>query len=73
MRAAFEYYRAFPEDERQNREYGNRKLIMPVLAFGGAQAIGEMALRAARAVATNVRGSVIERCGHWVPKNARSI
>jgi pimeloyl-ACP methyl ester carboxylesterase len=41
---------------------------MPVLTFGGAQAIGEMALRAARAVAMNVRGGVIERCGHWVPE-----
>jgi pimeloyl-ACP methyl ester carboxylesterase len=68
MRAAFEYYRAFPEDERQNREYARRKLTMPVLTLGGAQAIGEMALRAARAVATNVRGGVIERCGHWVPE-----
>jgi pimeloyl-ACP methyl ester carboxylesterase len=41
---------------------------MPALALGGAQAIGEMALRAARAVATNVRGVVIERCGHWIPE-----
>jgi pimeloyl-ACP methyl ester carboxylesterase len=68
MRAAFDYYRAFPEDERQNREYARRKLLMPVLALGGSQAIGEMALRAARAVATNVRGNVIEHCGHWVPE-----
>lgn len=68
MRAAFEYYRAFPEDERQNQEYARRKLTMPVLALGGVQAIGETVLRTARAAATNVRGGVIERCGHWIPE-----
>jgi pimeloyl-ACP methyl ester carboxylesterase len=68
MRAAFEYYRAFPEDERQNRESARRKLTMPVLALGGAQAIGALVLSTAQAVATNVRGGVIERCGHWIPE-----
>ncbi len=33
---------------------------MPVLACGGAQAIGEAVIRTARAGATNVRGGVIE-------------
>jgi pimeloyl-ACP methyl ester carboxylesterase len=68
MRAAFEYYRAYPEDERCARENAVRKLEMPVIAFGGAQAIGEMTLKAARAVANNVRGGVIDRCGHWIPE-----
>ncbi len=66
MRAGFEYYRAFPEDVRQNREYAKRKLTMPVLALGGASATGTLPLRQLREVATNVRGGVMERCGHWL-------
>jgi pimeloyl-ACP methyl ester carboxylesterase len=68
MRAAFECYRAFPLDERDNREYARRPLTIPVLAFGGARAIGETVMTTVRAVASDVRGGVIERCGHWIPE-----
>ncbi|MDQ1262508.1 MAG: hypothetical protein QG575_1689, partial [Euryarchaeota archaeon] len=36
MRAGFEYFRAFPDDSKQNKEYLKSKLSMPVLALGGA-------------------------------------
>lgn len=66
MRGGFEYFRAFAEDARQNKEYFKTKLPMPVLALGGAQSLGPTMVNMANEVATNVRGGVIERCGHWV-------
>lgn len=66
MRGGFEYFRAFAEDSRQNKEYFKNKLSMPVLALGGAQSLGPTMVNMANEVATNVRGGVIEQCGHWV-------
>ncbi|HWO01893.1 MAG TPA: alpha/beta hydrolase, partial [Blastocatellia bacterium] len=66
MRAGFEYFRAFAEDAKQNKESFKNKLAMPVLALGGAQSLGPTMVGMANEVATNVRGGVIERCGHWV-------
>ena len=40
MRAGFEYYRAFPIQEEQNREFSKVKLQMPVLALGGEHSFG---------------------------------
>ncbi len=40
MRAGFSYFRAFREDEKQNKEYAKTKLTIPVLALGGAQSYG---------------------------------
>lgn len=66
MRAAFEYYRAMPQDVKDNQEYFKRKLTMPVLAIGGAQGSGKPAVDIIKTLGTNVRGEVVENCGHWV-------
>lgn len=66
MRAVFNYFRAFPEDVEQNRATARTPLPMPVLALGGVAGTGEVALASARAVAGDVRGGTIERCGHWI-------
>jgi pimeloyl-ACP methyl ester carboxylesterase len=66
MRAGFEYFRAFSEDAKQNKEYSQVKLSMPVLALGGEQSLGPVMVNMVKEVATNVRGGVIERCGHWI-------
>lgn len=66
MRAGFEYFRNFPEDSKQNKEYFKRKLSMPVLALGGAQSFGPLMVNMVKEVATNVRGGMIEQCGHWI-------
>ena len=74
MRAGFEYYRALPQDKADNRatlESGFR-LAMPVLALGGARAEargrGEEPMESLRAIATDVRGSAIPECGHFIPE-----
>jgi pimeloyl-ACP methyl ester carboxylesterase len=66
MRAGFEYFRAFSDDAKQNKKYITRKLSMPVLALGGEQSLGSVMVTMVQEVATNVRGGVIERCGHWI-------
>ncbi len=66
MRAGFEYYRAFPTDAVHNAESAKTKLEMPVLALGGKQSLGSMALEAMRDLAVDVRGGEIEQCGHWI-------
>jgi pimeloyl-ACP methyl ester carboxylesterase len=68
MRAGFEYYRAVPEVERQNRVYAAQtKLRMPVLYIDGSSGVGIAPFQQLRTVSNNIRGDVIERCGHWLP------
>jgi len=68
LRAGFEYYRAIFDDVAHNTENAKTKLKMPVLALGGERGFGEMTLRSMQQLAENVRGGVIERCGHWIPE-----
>ncbi len=66
MRAAFAWFRAFPQDAGENQEYAKTKLPMPVLAMGGAISNGPIMLAEFQVVASNVRGIVIGDCGHWI-------
>ena len=66
MRAAFEWYRAFDEDIRVNRESLKVKLPMPVLMLGGAQSGGPLMARTAAEIAADGRAEVILDCGHWM-------
>jgi pimeloyl-ACP methyl ester carboxylesterase len=63
-----ELYRSFYQDGIDNREFAKEKLTIPVLAVGGAQSIRELCASSMRAVAEDVQGVVIPRCGHWVPE-----
>ncbi|MCK1741912.1 alpha/beta hydrolase [Bradyrhizobium sp. 139] len=67
LRAGFELYRAFPEDEKRFKEFMKRKLSMPVLALAGDKSNGTTELDMAREVATNVQGGVAPNTGHWLP------
>lgn len=64
MRSAFSYYRALPEDVKQNRASAQQKLQMPTLAVGSA--LKERTLNDLKTVANNVRGVQIDNCGHFV-------
>jgi pimeloyl-ACP methyl ester carboxylesterase len=67
MRAAFSYFAAFPQDERDNQVYAHTKLSMPVLAIGGEESYGPKMQETAQAVATDVTAVSLLDCGHWVP------
>lgn len=68
MRAGFEYYRALPEDIKQNEEYSKVKLPMPVLFLGGECSFGTAGLESMRLLATDVRGGLVPNSAHWIPE-----
>ncbi|MEU6670361.1 alpha/beta hydrolase [Streptomyces sp. NPDC046727] len=68
LRAGFELYRAFDEDEERFAVLMGRKLPMPVLAFGGELDSGAMIPDMAREVASDVRGAIVPGGGHWSPE-----
>lgn len=67
LRAGFELYRAFPEDERRFAEFEKHKLPMPVLALAGDKSNGMIEMAMAREIASDVRGGVAPDTGHWLP------
>jgi pimeloyl-ACP methyl ester carboxylesterase len=76
MRAGFAYYRAIPEDIRDNEAFiAAGKLQMPVLALGGTEGMGrgELVAESMRRVATQVHGGVVEHCGHFIPEEAPEV
>lgn len=68
MRAGFEWYRTMDQDLPAMREAARTRLTIPVLALGGDISLGDTPGNAMRAVADDVRGGVVERCGHWMPE-----
>lgn len=71
MRAGFNLYRATPQDVADNQAFlSEGKLKMPVLCYAGAlgRGRGELAIESWRRVAEDVRGGIVEDCGHWIPE-----
>ncbi len=72
LRAGFSYYRAIPADIADNaaKVAAGFKLPMPVLALGGDRSWGRRmeVVESLRRLALDVRGGVIENCGHWMPE-----
>ena len=71
MRAGFELYRAFPDDDAHNRAEVERdgKLRLPVLALAGvASAFAPFTEAMMREVASDVTFRTVERANHWVPE-----
>ncbi|MDB5857423.1 MAG: alpha/beta hydrolase, partial [Ramlibacter sp.] len=52
------------------RARAERKLSMPVLAFGAESGVGTMVLDTMRLAAADVRGGVFAACGHYMPEEA---
>jgi pimeloyl-ACP methyl ester carboxylesterase len=63
LRAGFELYRAFPEDERRFRDFLRKKLPMPVLVLAGERSNGAKEVEMARESADDVAPET----GHWLP------
>ncbi|MPV59574.1 alpha/beta hydrolase [Burkholderia sp. HI2761] len=67
LRAGFELYRAFAQDETQFKAFMKHKLPMPVLALAGDKSNGTKEIDMARELALDVRGAVAPNTGHWLP------
>jgi pimeloyl-ACP methyl ester carboxylesterase len=72
LRAGFSFYRAIPQDIADNAALlaSGFRLPMPVLALGGDSAWGRRmeVVESLQRLATDVRGGVVENCGHWMPE-----
>jgi pimeloyl-ACP methyl ester carboxylesterase len=66
LRAGLSYYTSYFETAEQNKRHLATKLTMPVLAMGGEAALQDLVQQALETAATDVRGGVIPRCGHWI-------
>jgi pimeloyl-ACP methyl ester carboxylesterase len=66
LRAGLEYYKAFFQSGEQVRLLAEEKLDIPVLAIAGEAGLGTWTLQSMEQVANDVRGGVVERCGHWM-------
>ncbi|GAA5125434.1 alpha/beta fold hydrolase [Pseudonocardia adelaidensis] len=71
LRAGFEYYRALPQDARDNaRRAQEHRVAIPVLALGGATGWGrgEQVAESLARLADDVTGGVVPDAGHWIPE-----
>jgi len=70
LRGSFGSYRAIDTSIAQNQLRKTRRLTLPVLAVGGAKAIGEGVGNTMKLVADDVQTVVIPNTGHWVAEEA---
>ncbi len=66
LRGGIEYFRAHKIDAMHNAEHARTKLPMPVLTIAGSASAGEGLEPSIRPLAKQVRGVVIEECGHYL-------
>jgi pimeloyl-ACP methyl ester carboxylesterase len=71
LKAGFEWYRAFPDDEAFNKSH-TANMPTPMLLIGGDKSFGPMLpayVAGLRKVGvTNVRTLVVANSGHWIPE-----
>jgi pimeloyl-ACP methyl ester carboxylesterase len=70
MRAGFEVFRAFERDAEEFARFAQTLLSMPMLVLTGEKASGDVLIRQARLVATDVEGVVVRGSGHWLMEEA---
>jgi len=70
MRAGFEYFQAFAQDARDFEGFSANKLKMPMLVLTGERASGPVLIEQARAVALDVRPTIVKGSGHWLMEEA---
>jgi hypothetical protein len=74
-RPALSYYRHKfgAEGLAHSQARAERKLSIPVLAFGAETGVGDALIDTMRLVATDVRGGVFAGCGHYMPEEAPRV
>jgi pimeloyl-ACP methyl ester carboxylesterase len=76
LRAGFAYYRSLPRDIATNINTAKTfTLPMPVLALGGNKGWGRgtEVLESLQRLGSNVRGGVIDNCGHWMAEEQPQV
>jgi pimeloyl-ACP methyl ester carboxylesterase len=62
------YFRAMWTNADDDKRSAERRLSIPVAAFGGEYSVGEGAAMSMRAVADDVNSIVVPGSGHWLPE-----
>ena len=66
LRGGFEYYRAFGQDEIDNRGFAKQQLTIPVLGLGATGGLDATIGILLRNVARDVKTVIITDSGHWI-------
>jgi pimeloyl-ACP methyl ester carboxylesterase len=67
VRGGLGMFRTIAADAKRNATWlESNKLEMPVLALGGSMGVGPVLLQQMQAAGKQVRGGVIQNCGHWL-------
>jgi hypothetical protein len=56
------------EDTKQNKEYVQQKLDMPILTIGGESGVSNFTTTSFQMVENNVTGIIIPNTGHFIPE-----
>jgi pimeloyl-ACP methyl ester carboxylesterase len=70
LRGSFAAYRALDAAIAQNQQRMTRRLNLPVLAIGGAEGYGEVAVNTMRLAADDVQSVLIHGCDHYCLEEA---
>ena len=63
---SFDWFRAFPQDIKDDAVDQHTKLAMPVLAIGADHSLGAAEATQVPQYATHVTGMVIKNSSHWI-------
>ena len=66
MRAAMEWFKAFPQDAKDNKELSKTQLPMPVLSIGGDKAMGGPLAATMKIVSPTAQSITFKDVGHWL-------
>lgn len=66
MKASLQYYRNLWVHAEQVRKHKEKKLTIPVMAYGGDMSLGDQAAADLVELVDDVRGGTIPMCGHWI-------
>src|SRR5208282_479188 len=70
MRAGFEYFRSFERDAQDFQQFGQARLMMPVLVLAGEKSGGSFLIEQVKLIASDVRGQIVMGAGHWLMEEA---
>jgi pimeloyl-ACP methyl ester carboxylesterase len=70
IRAGMEYFRALEQDGREFHEYAAKPLTMPMLVLSGEKGSGDVLIKQAPLIATDVQSAVVPGAGHWLMEEA---
>jgi pimeloyl-ACP methyl ester carboxylesterase len=65
-----EYFRAIEQDGREFREYAAKPLTMPMLVITGEKAGGDLLVKQAQLIGTDVQSAIVPGAGHWLMEEA---